>query len=149
VPAAGGVREIDRDLRVLDPARGAGVLALHPDGVFAHLQIAGLVHDQHRVRFAQVIGDEPAQIRGHAVGIPDRPVKQVLHRVRAGQPGVLGDAPTGLARQFRKHPAHKPGEMLPGLHSREPAGNPVEELTFQRRPQAGLYAVARGHRVIF
>jgi hypothetical protein len=53
VPAAGGVGEIDRDLGVLDPAHGAGVLALHSDGVFALLQIAGLVHDQHRLRLTQ------------------------------------------------------------------------------------------------
>jgi hypothetical protein len=85
---------MDRDLGVLDPARGAGVLALNPDGVLALLQIAGLVHDQHRVRFAEVIGDEPAQVRGHPVGVPDRPAQQVLHRVRAGLPDVLGDAPT-------------------------------------------------------
>jgi hypothetical protein len=36
------------------------VLALRPDGVLALLHIARLVHDQHRVRFAEVIGDEPA-----------------------------------------------------------------------------------------
>jgi hypothetical protein len=26
--------------------------------------------------------------------------------------------------------------------------NPIQKLTFQRRPQAGLYAVARGHRIV-
>ena len=32
VPARGGVGQIHRDLGVLDPPGGAGVLALHPDG---------------------------------------------------------------------------------------------------------------------
>ncbi|GAA5110886.1 hypothetical protein GCM10023320_03150 [Pseudonocardia adelaidensis] len=63
---------------------------------------------------------------------------------------VLGDAPARLTRQFREHPAHEPGDVPPGLlHPREPTGDPIEKLTFQRRPQAGLYAVARGHRAIF
>jgi hypothetical protein len=38
----------DHDLGMLDPARSAGVLALDPDGLGALLQIAGLVHHQHR-----------------------------------------------------------------------------------------------------
>jgi hypothetical protein len=117
--------------------------------VLALLHIAGLVHDQHRVGLPDVIGDEAAEIRGNPVGVPDRPAQQMLHRVRAGLPGVLSDAPTRLTRQFREHPAHEPGEVLTGFHPREPTGDPVEELTFQHRPQAGLYAVARGHRVIF
>jgi hypothetical protein len=67
----------------------------------------------------------------------------------AGLAGVLGDAPTRLKRQLREHPLHEPNEVPTGLHPREPSRDPVEELTFQHRPQAGLYAVARSHRVIF
>jgi hypothetical protein len=116
--------------------------------VLAFLHIAGLVNDQHPVRLAQVPGDEPAQVSGDTVGVPPGPVEQVLHPLLAGLAGVLGDAPAGLAGQLGEHPAQEPGQPLPGLHPREPARDPIEELTFQRRPQAGLYAVARGHRII-
>jgi hypothetical protein len=49
VPGVGGVHQVDRDLGVLHPTRGAGVLALHPDGVGPLLQIAGLVDYQRRL----------------------------------------------------------------------------------------------------
>jgi hypothetical protein len=112
--------------KVKKPRRLASIRywRLHPNGVLALLQIAGLVHDQHRVQLPEVIGDEPAQIRGHTVGVPDRPVEQVLHPVRRASARVLGDAPTRLTRQLREQPAHEPGEMLSGLHPREPAGDP-------------------------
>nr|WP_143105650.1 hypothetical protein [Pseudonocardia ammonioxydans] len=73
----------------------------------------------------------------------------MLHPVRTGFAGVLSDAPAGLAWQLREHPAQEPGEALPGLDPREPASDPIEELTFHYRPHTGLYAVTRGHREIF
>jgi hypothetical protein len=60
VPAPAGVTEVDGDLGVLDPAGGAGVLPLHPDGVPALLQITGLVDDQDPVGGAEVLDDEAA-----------------------------------------------------------------------------------------
>jgi hypothetical protein len=39
-----------------------------------------------------------AQVITHPVGIPHRATKQVLHAIRAGIPGVLGDHPAVLAR---------------------------------------------------
>jgi uncharacterized protein YbjT (DUF2867 family) len=55
--------------------------------------------------------------RGHEVGSVGRTAdKQVLHPVRAGLGGVLGDAPTRLAWQLREHPAQEPGEPAPGFH---------------------------------
>jgi hypothetical protein len=95
-----------------------------------------------------VLGDEPAQIRGDTLGVPAGSIQQVLHPIRVLVTGVFGDAPAGLTRQLREHPAQEPGEPVPGLHPREPGRDPVEELTFYGRPQAGLYAVARGHRIV-
>nr|WP_246170399.1 hypothetical protein [Pseudonocardia hierapolitana] len=123
-------------------------MALHPDRVLALLQIPRLIDDQHPGGFAEVHRDEPVQIGGDTVGVPAGPVEWVLHSIRAGVPGVFGDAPAGLARQLRQHPAQEPGEPLPGLHPSESTRNPVQKLTFQRWPQAGLYAVARGHRIL-
>jgi hypothetical protein len=57
VPAGCGVGQIDRDLGVLDPSGGAGVLALDPDRRGALLQIAGLVDHQYRVDVAEGCGD--------------------------------------------------------------------------------------------
>jgi hypothetical protein len=54
--APGGIGQVDRDLRVLDPARGAGVLALHPDRASALLQVAGLV-DLCRPRHRSIYAD--------------------------------------------------------------------------------------------
>jgi hypothetical protein len=48
-PARRCVGEVDGYLGVLDPPRGAGVLALDPDAVDALLQVTGLVDDQHGV----------------------------------------------------------------------------------------------------
>ncbi|GAA4681866.1 hypothetical protein GCM10023215_14670 [Pseudonocardia yuanmonensis] len=100
------------------------------------------------VRFAEVLDHEPAQFRGDPVGVPAGPVEQVLHPVRAGLPGVFGDAPTVLAGQLGEHPAHEPGDALPGVDPAEPTGDPVEEPTFPHRPRTGLQAVARGHRIV-
>jgi hypothetical protein len=57
VPNLAGIHQVDRDLGVLDPACGAGVLALHPHRLGALLQVAGLVHDQHRLRIAERLGE--------------------------------------------------------------------------------------------
>ncbi len=82
VPGRGGVRQIHRDLRVLDPAGGAGVLPLHPDRRGALLQVPGLIDHQHRVRVTQVVHDIAAQIVPDLLGIPLRPRQQVLQRIR-------------------------------------------------------------------
>jgi hypothetical protein len=70
VPRPGGIRQIHRDLRVLDPAGGWGVLALHADGVGAFLQVSGLIDDQDRVLAAEAIADIVTQVVAHRIGIP-------------------------------------------------------------------------------
>jgi len=57
VSALPGVDQVDGDLGVLDPSGGAGVLALDADGVRALLHVAGLVDDQHRGPFVEVLDD--------------------------------------------------------------------------------------------
>jgi hypothetical protein len=98
VSASTGIREIDRDLGVLDPSGDAGVLALDPDRSGAFLDVTGLVDHQHRVGVAERVDDIVAQVITYPVGVPTRPREQVLHPVRVSVPGVFGDRPAILAR---------------------------------------------------
>ena len=93
MPTAPGVGGVDRDLGVLDPSRGAGVLALHPDGRGALLQVSGLVEHHHAVGVTDVIDYEVTQAVAHSVGVPDRAGQEILHGVRVGVVGVLVDRP--------------------------------------------------------
>jgi hypothetical protein len=90
VPSLAGVDQQDRDLGILDAARGAGVLALHPGRAGAVLEVARLVDDQHGLRVAEVLGHVGAHVITHAVFVPHRPAQQVLQAVRGGLAGVLG-----------------------------------------------------------
>jgi len=99
MPASGGIDQVDRDLGVLDAARGAGVLALDPNGSGALLEIAGLVHHQHRLGVAKVLDEVGAHIIADRIVVPHRPGEQMLHPVGAGVSGVLGDRPAVLAWQ--------------------------------------------------
>jgi hypothetical protein len=147
--AVGGVGEVDRDLGVLDPPGGAGVLALHSHGVHTLLQIAGFIDHQHPVGIAEVSHDVVAQIVPDPIGVPARAGQEVLHAIRIGIPGVFGDAPTVLARQIRQQSADEPPGPAAGLHPDEPGRHPIEQLVGLSRPPGGLYAVAHGHRLIF
>jgi hypothetical protein len=148
VAAGAGIGQIDRDLGVLDPPGGAGVLALHPDGVGALLQITGLVNYQHRVGVAEMRGDIVAQIVAHTIGVPTGPVEQVLHTVRIPVPGVLGDAPAVLARQISQQPEHKPPRPTAGLDPGEPARHPTEQPVGLGFPPSRPYPMAHGRRLI-
>jgi hypothetical protein len=46
-----------------------------------------------------------AQVIAHAVVVPYRPGQQVLHPIRGGIPGVLGERPAVLAWQVRQQPS--------------------------------------------
>lgn len=110
VPAAAGVDQVDGDLGVLDPARGAGVLPLDSNGVGAFLHVAGLVDHQHRLVVVQMLHHVVTHLVADLVGIPIRPPEQVLHAVRGPVPGPLGDGPAVLARQVRQQAEYQ----LPG-----------------------------------
>jgi hypothetical protein len=62
------------------------------------------------------------------VGIPDRPGQQMLHAVRAGFPGMLGERPAVLPRQLGQQPGDERPDPPPRLHPSEPAGDPAQQL---------------------
>jgi hypothetical protein len=72
----------------------------------------------------------------------------MLHAIRAGLPGVLGDRPAILARQISQQPEHEPRDPSPWLDPRKPAGHPTEQLLQHPRPWLHRYAAAHGHRLI-
>jgi hypothetical protein len=116
VPGRRGVGQVDGDLGVVDLAGGAGVLASHPHGVAALLEVAGLVDHQHRALLAEVLDQQGAHVVAGAVFVPHRPGQQVLHPVRAGIPGVLGNRPAVLAGQVGQQPAYERPGAPSGLH---------------------------------
>lgn len=148
VSAAACVDEVDGDLGVFDPPGGAGVLTLDTDGVGALLHVPGLVDHQHRVLVVEVLQDVLAHVVAHAVGIPLGPAEQVLHAVRGGLPGPLGDAPAVLPRQVRQQPQHEVPHPAPGLNTSEPTRYPAHQGLERLLPAGRVYAVTSGHRVI-
>jgi hypothetical protein len=70
VPTRAGIDEVDGDLGVLDPARGAGVLPLHANRARALLNVTGLVDDQHRRVVVQVLDHVVAEIVTDRVRVP-------------------------------------------------------------------------------
>jgi hypothetical protein len=151
VPGIGGVDEVDGDLGVLDPAGGAGVLALHPNGSGALLQIIRLVDGQHRLRVAEMLDEVGAHVVADRVLVPDGPGEQVLHPVRALVAGVLGDRPAVLAWQVRQESENERLSALAWLHPTKPARDPAQQLLQARLPagRINVYAAAGGHRLIF
>ena len=126
MPCRGGIRQVDSDLGVVNLAGGAGVLARHPHGVGAFLEVARLVNHQHRARVTQVLDQPVADIVADGIVVPHRPGQQVLHSIRAGVPGMLGDRPAVLARQVRQQPQHERAGAPSGLHPGKPAGDPAQ-----------------------
>jgi hypothetical protein len=148
VPPRTGVGQIDRDLGVLNPSRGAGVLALDPDGAHALLQVPGLVDHEDRVGVAEAGGDVVTQVIPDSVGVPAGAPEEVLHAMRVGVTGVFGDAPAVLAGQLSEQPEQEPAGPAAGLDPGEPGGYPAEQPVGLCSPAAGLYAVTHGHRLI-
>jgi hypothetical protein len=140
MPGIGCVHQVDGDLGVLDPPGGAGVLALHPNGSGALLEVAGLVYHQHRLGIAQMLHKVGADVIAQRVLIPHRPTKQVLHPIGAGVADVLGDRPAVLAWQVGQQPAHERLGPPARLHPRESARDPAQQLVEQLLPAAGSTA---------
>lgn len=99
MPTRGGVGQVHRDLGVLDAPRGPGVLALHPDGRGAFLDVAGFVDHQDRAGVAEGVDDVVPQVIAHPVSVPTGASQQVLQTIRSGRTTVLGDGPAILAVQ--------------------------------------------------
>ena len=148
VPTPTRVGQVNGDLGILDPPGGAGVLALHPHGVHALLEVTGLVDHQDPVRVAECAHDVVAQVVANAVGVPARPSKQVLHAMRIAVSGVLGDTPAVLPRKVSQQAEQEAPHAAAGLHPREPPRHPTEQPVGLGRPIDSLYAVAHGHRLI-
>jgi hypothetical protein len=62
------------------------------------------------------------------VVVPYRPGKQVLHPIRVGVAGVLGDRPAVLAGQVGQQPIHERPGTPAWLHPPEPARDPTQQL---------------------
>jgi site-specific DNA recombinase len=139
VPGIGGVDEVDGDLGVFDPAGGAGVLALHPNGGGAALEVAGLVDDQHCLGVAQVLDEVGADVIAHAVVVPHRPGEQVLHPIRGGIAGVLGDRPAVLAWHVSEQAAHERPGPPAKVHPSEPTCDPAQHLVELLLPAGRVY----------
>ena len=138
MPGLAGVDQIDRDLGVLDPSGGAGVLALHPHRLAALLKVAGLVNDQHCRGVAERLDQVGTEVIAHSVVVPHRPTQQVLHPIWVGVPGVLGDRPAVLARQVGQQPVHERPGSPAWLHPAEPARDPAQQLLQTRLPAGGV-----------
>src|SRR6266700_7642974 len=69
----------------------------HPNGCGALLEIAGLVHHQHRPRIAQVVDDVVADVIAYLVVVPHRPAKQVLLPSGLGSPAC-----SAIVQQFMR-----------------------------------------------
>ena len=110
VPARGSIAKVDRDLGVLDPARGAGVLPLHPRRGGAFLHVPRLIHHQHRAGITQLLHDVTAHVVADPVGVPPGPGQQVLHPVRSPVPRHARRSPSSSCAAARPAgPARTPG----------------------------------------
>ncbi len=149
VPAGSGIDHVDGDLGVLDAASSARVLALDTDGRDALLQVPGLVDHEHRLGVVQMFHHIGADIVADCVGVPLRPVQQVLHPVRGRVTGVLSEGPTVLSRQVRQQTEHQCPRPTSWFDSGEPSCDAFHRLIEHRPPPGRGCTVARGHRRIF
>jgi hypothetical protein len=148
MPGRGRVGDKHRDLSVLDPARRAGVLTLHPHTVTALLDITGLIDHQDRLVATQILHRHRRHIVTNLIGVPHRLTQQMLHPVRGHIPNVFGDRPTVLARQIRHQPRHHPPRPPTRLHPREPARHPTQHRLPHPAQQPRVYPGSRGHHTI-
>lgn len=103
VPACGGVGGEGTDLAVLGPARGSGILPLHPGRGGALLDEAGVIDDQLTLRCAELLCCIGLQVIAETVGVPAAVGQQVLESVRGGMASVLSKLPAVLAA-YRSSP---------------------------------------------
>jgi hypothetical protein len=146
VPA--GVAQEDPDLAVLDPARGAAVLALHARRLLALLHEAGLVQHQHGLRVAEVLDHVRPQVVPDRVRLPPHPAQEVLHPVGCRVARGLGELPAVLAPQGRQQPAQV-GQRPPArLDPPEPRREPPRQLVQALRPPLGFVHVRHARHLL-
>ena len=95
-----------------------------------------------------MLDDVAAHVVTDAVGVPFRARQQVLHPVRRGVAGMLGDSPAVLARQLGQQAEHERPRPAPRLHPAETAPDPRHQLVKYAQPPAGAYAGASGHQTV-
>jgi hypothetical protein len=146
VPGRGGVGEGDRDLAQGDAAEGAAVLAGRAGAVSRGLRVGGLVHDQHHVVPVLACG----QVRGRPVPggvqylllIAAGTGQQVLHPVRSGVPGGLGEGPAVVITEFRKQAVHHvpagQADLPPGETRRDPHQQALEQASMRVMIYCGI-----------
>jgi hypothetical protein len=62
----------------------------------------------------------------------------VLHAIRGGILGVLGDRPAVLSGQVSQQPEHERPGVPSRLHPAEPASVPAQQLLQPRLPAGGI-----------
>ena len=94
-PEPPGVAQEHAHLRVLDPARRARILSLHPGRLGALLQEPGLVQHRHQHRrwVGQVFHHIALQVVPGRVRVPAHPRQELLHSVRRRVACGLGQLP--------------------------------------------------------
>ena len=127
-PRRRGIGEIHSDLGVLDPSGGAGVLALHANGVACPSS-----GPRSRRRSAPPSWAPPrwsTTIATHIIADPRRhptPPARAGVADRPGRvPGVLGDGPAVLPRQLRQQTPEQFSRPPTRLHPPETARHPSQ-----------------------
>ena len=75
--------------------------------------------------------------------------QQVLHPVRAGVPGRLGQSPAVVVIEFRQQAVHHVTAGQPGLPAGEARRDPGHQVIEQARMRGMIYAGSSGCRLIF
>jgi hypothetical protein len=75
----------------------------------------------------------------------------VLHPIRAGIAGVLGDRPAVLSRRVGQQAVDERLGVPPQIHSSEPTCDPAHQLIEQLQPagRVDVNAVTCGHHLMF
>ncbi len=151
VPGVGGIHQVDRDLGVSTRPAVPVYWRCTPTVRVPFFRSPVSSDDQGRLGVAKAVDHVVADIVADLVLLPYRPGQQVLHPVRVGVAGVLGDRPAVLSWQLGQQPAHQRPCPPAQVHPSEPTRDPAQQLLQQLLPagRVYLYAVARGHRLIF
>jgi hypothetical protein len=149
VPGRCRIRKVDRDLGVLNPARGAGVLALHPCRTGPLLEVSGFVNHEHGIVVTEVVDDVTAEIVTDQVGVLDGAGQQMLQRIRCLRAAVLGDGPAVLPVQIGEQTEHQLGCVSACFVPGKRAADPVQHVSEPGPPSVRVYAMRRGHRDVF
>jgi hypothetical protein len=146
VPAPAGVGQGDRDLGVVDLAAGAGVLASHSEGGVPFWQSP--LSSITRTASGSPRGRSGRRARRHApCRRPTPPAEQVLHTLGLASPACSASVQQCLGGRSASSPHTTPltrrrGSTWVNRPAIGPAAHPGG------RPAGGVYAVARGHRLI-